>query len=237
MKAYKYRHDIKLHIEQTSNLNKIYAPLSLQLNDPQELQIDDRCFWDFLKLNDSKATQDFIKEYNELLDFFKKRIGIFSLSKSLQNYSLWGNYANSHKGFCIEYDIDYLKECDNRLNSKKIIDSIEVAYNHSLPKLDNNKFKKLIEDKKQLIKFIFGNKLNDWRNEEEVRILYHNFGIHNIGPKAVTGIYFGCNMPKTDKIKIMQLLKDRDLKFYEMYIEKNVSELKYKEVVPETFLS
>jgi len=37
-----------------------------------------------------------------------KKIGIFSLSKKYDDELLWAHYANSHKGFCIEYDLEIL---------------------------------------------------------------------------------------------------------------------------------
>ncbi len=39
-----------------------------------------------------------------------KKSGVYSLSKDYKNELLWAYYADSHKGFCIEYDYDILKQ-------------------------------------------------------------------------------------------------------------------------------
>ena len=39
---------------------------------------------------------------------YNKKIGIYSLSKTFIDELLWAHYGNSHKGFCIEYDLDIL---------------------------------------------------------------------------------------------------------------------------------
>jgi hypothetical protein len=43
------------------------------------------------------------------LDFIKKlKITVFTPSKTEKDELLWAYYANSHKGFCIEYDLEIL---------------------------------------------------------------------------------------------------------------------------------
>lgn len=94
--------------------NRFYAPSYDKLNDPCEtlilseatnLQID----WlsRFMrKPMDSvkKSLQDMIERKND--------VGIYSLSSTCRNELLWAHYANSHQGFCIEYDLNTLLTVD-----------------------------------------------------------------------------------------------------------------------------
>ena len=47
---------------------------------------------------------------------FRERAGVYSLSKSQCGFPdrelIWAHYADSHKGFCIEYDIDKLQDSE-----------------------------------------------------------------------------------------------------------------------------
>jgi len=107
--------------------NEIYAPTVKDLNDPCEgfvstdklmNQIDE-----MLKVNPQATTSmDIFK--NELNNMLSHNVtsGIYSLSKNHLDELLWAHYANSHKGFCIEYDLDMLL----KLNEERIFDKKEL---------------------------------------------------------------------------------------------------------------
>ena len=61
-----------------------------------------------------------------------KSYGIYSLSKTAIDELLWAYYANSHQGFCIEYDQEVL------LQIKNIQTYCVMEYGDDLPKLNFN---------------------------------------------------------------------------------------------------
>ncbi|MDD5773183.1 MAG: DUF2971 domain-containing protein [bacterium] len=88
------------------------------------------------------------KMYNEL----DKNNRIYSLSKRWNNMSLWANYADSHKGYCLEFFNDGIFKTAFEVNYTDNITPIDVT---NMP-----------------MSFIFFfNKKNDWINEEEIRIV------------------------------------------------------------------
>ena len=46
-------------------------------------------------------------------------------------------------------------------------------------------------------------------------------GLKTIPTEAVTGIYFGLRMPESDKELIINSLKGRDIKYYQMKLKPN----------------
>lgn len=69
-------------------------------------------------------------------------IGIYSLSKPKENETfpcnelLWAHYANSHKGFCIEYDLDILLK--NHSSQFDIRNQIHVVYKNERPEVSES---------------------------------------------------------------------------------------------------
>lgn len=144
----------------------------------------------------------------------KPNIGILSLSKSPDISLLWSHYAEAHTGFCIGYEIPYTDDgtCDvfEKAYSVKYQTEVPVFYIKDLMDIyekDNiyGVFKKL-----------FYTKRDDWRYEEEVRIL-GPWGEYGGWP--VKEIICGDRCPKAYKDAIKGILEGLDIKseirFYE----------------------
>ena len=93
---------------------------------------------------------DFSRFYKEV-----KNYGIYSLSKTEKDELLWAYYANSHKGFCIEYDLEIL------LKIKSVNLICIVQYDENLPKLN---FSSVFHHNSisKLTKLILGTKSKRW---------------------------------------------------------------------------
>lgn len=152
------------------------------------------------------------KQWDELASF-KEKVGVYSLSLSEQNYPdnelMWAHYANSHKGFCIEYDLD------------KLEDSEKYAFDVNQLKINYQDFPPLIalDDVGQKDNFLikmFGTKSKSWEYENEIRLLYSTCGMKKYNPFALKAVYFGLNMDEKFQKKIVKGLENRDVKFYKM---------------------
>ena len=196
--------------------NLYYASSSLNLNDPCETISDSekfitqsKSFSRFLGFKSKEALQIVDESYRDVLSFDQK-MGIYSLSQSYLDELLWAHYANSHKGFCIEYDLDLLLESyksDTKFSfpityTKKppVIGLLDVATNR------NN----------GIIKKIGGFKSKRWAYEQEFRIITNNCGLHSYNFQAVKSIYFGLRMEEKQRLEIMQRLKGRGIKYYQI---------------------
>ena len=141
-------------------------------------------------------------------------IGIYSLSKPKENETfpcnelLWAHYANSHKGFCIEYDLDILLK--NHSSQFDIRNQIHVVYKNERPEVSESDSLFDVQSK------VFGTKSLAWKYENEVRLVFLTEGEKPIPPEAITAIYFGLNMSLEDRQEKIRLMVNRNIDYYQI---------------------
>ena len=191
----------------SSNYESLNDPLETTINSDGFFKQSNSLLW-FL----NKKQKDNLSSVNNAFDDFLTRcnnVGIYSLSKSYLDELLWAHYADSHKGFCIEYDLDLLT--NNYVLEKNY--SFPVIYSSELPQINFNDLRLRSEE---LIQKKLGCKSKRWEYEKEHRIITDNFGTHNYDYNAVKSIYFGLKMDELHKIEIKKRLKGRKIKYYQI---------------------
>ena len=220
MLVYKYRGgSAEIFERDLDSLEKnYYWSANLEsLNDTQENMISADKFVkqsNVLSRFFGKKSKDALVNVHEALDVFlshKKRVGIYSLSKTFSDELLWGHYANSHTGFCIEYELNNL--LDNHVHENRY--SFPVLYNLNPSEID---LKDVSSASKNniLIQKAFGCKSKKWEYEKEYRIVNDDFGKHSYDFTAVKAIYFGLRMSASQKDEIIKRLKGRGIKYYQI---------------------
>lgn len=242
MKVYKYRYGSKRDLESLEQ-DYFYAPHPSELNDPFENLFNTGSIEQILdKLADVSldSIKGIAENFSNLVVKLKE-VGIYSLSKTAQDELLWAYYADSHAGFCIEYDLEILGEL------RKFAGSFDVIYQDSVPKIQFDMF---IGDKNiaEILELASGTKSKAWLHEDEIRIVMDQFGKVEYDFRAVKAIYFGLRMPKTQQDlhkynkdlpdylskvsqeQIMHVLKGRGVKYYQMLLKPNSYEFDYVQV-------
>ena len=135
---------------------------------------------------------------------FREKLGIYSLSQTFNDEVLWAHYGNSHKGFCIEYDLDILLEDYEHYFS---VTYSEKPADIGIPDVANNS---------QIFKKIVGHKSSRWKYEQEIRILTDKYGTSQYNYKALKSIYFGLKMDNEQKFEIKNRLKGRGIKYFQI---------------------
>lgn len=165
----------------------------------------------FGSVPDSFLTGDHFNGYKmELRNCFR----IFSISERCDSILMWSHYADSHKGFCIGFR-DNLSLSDNFV--KKVV--YREARNPTF--LFNRLLKILREPHKEsvdeeLIKEFYLTKFIDWSYEKEWRILISLPKNAVPFPAAcIDRIIFGLKMPREDRLAIREILKDRNINYFE----------------------
>jgi hypothetical protein len=138
---------------------------------------------------------------NKLLD----SVALYCLSSNPKNILMWSHYANSHKGFCIEY-------------KPYCIPAIKLKYKKSICEINLMDYVKTVfepdinETSGQMIEDVICTKLDDWEYESEYRLIYGEFGKlftiedgksfykFEYDPNQIESIIFGCKM-EIDKIR------------------------------------
>jgi hypothetical protein len=236
--VFKYRGgNFKRDIECLTS-NTFWSPTINNLNDPcegfvdsEEIKSQVKVFAKIMSANQiSKETKKHINILFEAIEGIidrKNKVGIYSLSKNRTNDLLWSYYADGHKGFCIEYDLDNLTE----LIPKNLKHIIPIVYSKTPPKLDLIDISKLKENGGlNIIQKILGYKSIKWSHEEELRIITDSTGSNNHNNNAIKSISFGSRIDSNEKEKIIKSLSERDIKFYQMVIDKNNYSLKAQEL-------
>ncbi|HIR36887.1 MAG TPA: DUF2971 domain-containing protein [Candidatus Limisoma gallistercoris] len=213
--AYKYRANIEIgknkrDTEQLSQ-NLLYAPDIRMLNDPFEGSVDLPKAYK----HDYWVTPVIQKLYSA---------GIYSLSKPKSNETfpcnelLWAHYANSHKGFCIEYDLDKLSNYSSCVFDVENV--IEVTYESERPSVSE------VDNMSQIQKKVFGTKSLAWKYENEIRIVFEKSGEKIIPDNAIMGIYFGLRITLEDRRDIIKRLSKQNINFYQIERIENSYQLK-----------
>ncbi|HBL76059.1 MAG: hypothetical protein A2W90_11630 [Bacteroidetes bacterium GWF2_42_66] len=230
MNIYKYRGGhFKRDLASLVN-NYFYASSAEYLNDPCEMLV----FSDKFKLQIGffgkllgKQSRDKIEELNGGIDDLllrRNEMGIYSLSETYDDELLWAHYADGHKGFCIEYDLDILL---NESSFSKLR-YFPVKYKMKPPQIDINDLKNNSLD---FYKKVAGIKSKKWSYEKEIRIISEDVGEQDYDYRAVKAIYFGYKMPDKQKRIIMNRLKGRGLKYYQIELDEKNYTFFRKEII------
>jgi hypothetical protein len=216
--------------------NYFWASDASKLNDPCETIIDTDSFKNDLRiiinqlqLRNQKEVEASIDKVCEELDrLINHEIGIFSLSKTNIDELLWAYYANSHKGFCIGYDLDTLTK-NNSLN--KFI-PISVDYSNTIPKVTLSDMQQIKNDlmNNKLIQKFAATKSKRWETEQEIRLITNTPGRQAYDYRTVKSIYFGLRMLDEEKDEIMKCLQGRGIKYFQIYLKDKTYEFYEKEV-------
>ena len=216
LKVYKYRGDFKRDLKALKS-NYFWAPDFNNLNDPCETTITSETLKSQSKILLPFFGKQNTKQFNEVFDLVEgvlahsKRMGIYSLSKTFNDELLWAHYANSHKGFCIEYDLEALVKTYKSNNIYNFL----VDYKKYPPSVDLNDVIKAAKSN-SLIKKMVGVKSQRWKYEEEIRVITDDFGEHVYDFDAVKSIYFGLRMPDEEKKELIKTLRGRGINYFQI---------------------
>lgn len=234
MRVFKYRGgDKDVFSRDLSSLEQDYfwSPNYDKLNDPCEgLVLTDQVFDQLDVLNsalgNTKQTSlnslDLLKGAFSDLIATKDKSGIYSLSKTFTDELLWAHYADSHNGFCIEYDLDKLCEFEGARYS-----IFDVIYQNKPPIINVDDIF-ASDAQNEVIQKLTSVKSKRWDYEQEIRIITPSKGKQYYDFRAVKAIYFGLRMSEKKIRLIMKTLQGRGVKYFQMQLKSNSYELTYQ---------
>jgi hypothetical protein len=161
---------------------------------------------------------------NELINETKNqinKIGICCFSITNNNLLMWSHYSDAHRGVCIGYSVNDLKEVFGNI--------YKVKYGRTFPlvKFKANPFADVPTK-------IVTHKSIDWKYEKEIRIINAS-GLHTFKRKAIKEIIFGLNTPISQVRSIMALLFQLNYKHVELkqvIISDNEYKVKFRRLAP-----
>ena len=145
--------------------------------------------------------------------------GVSCFSAIHDNLLMWGHYAQSHHGFCLEYST-----CNDILFQK----AMPVRYTDSLPALNLEAFSN--SDFEQVMSLLL-TKAKCWEYEQEWRVLHQEPDkLYGYERSSLTGIYFGAKMPEDQMMMIAALLEKTDTKLHRMKLSKSSFALESEQI-------
>jgi hypothetical protein len=151
---------------------------------------------------------------------------ICCFTKRKDNLLFWSHYANSHTGYCVEYDTEnsILAQAYKVRYGKKF-PTLEFPLFNDIRKLSvylkqqslgNNVESSQLKLEMKIVEPVL-NKSQEWRYEEEYRSVFkpgapmqlrsNNESIVLTG-NEIKHVYFGCNMPEKNKQQIISLIEE-----------------------------
>ena len=175
-----------------------------------------------------------ISEYKKFqLEKNRTDFGIFSLSEEKDNIIMWSHYSESHKGFCVGFNVkklyEYLIKICLSSRGEEVFDIFKVEYEEFYPILIPSKLSSMEFVIKPLI-----TKSDKWIYENEFRILL--IGKTNtilvLPENIIEEVILGCNINSEDRNGIVEILKSKNenIKLFQSKISEEKYSLEFDEI-------
>ena len=164
-----------------------------------------------------KNPRELQKFYNDLL--FKeqdKYYGILSLSRRWNSILMWSHYSNCHKGFCVGFWEEKLR------NSGYFGKGGIINYDTKFPEI-KPKVAKVPSDTIEKTFIQTHTKSEDWTYESEYRLVHNYFPkepepferIINIDTEVFSEVILGINISQSDKKEIITICSNKKIPVYQ----------------------
>ena len=151
-----------------------------------------------------------------------KKIGVACFTDRNDSIPMWSFYSDSHKGFCVEYEIDRLMSphllpviySDERINSD---DMVREALYRKGSNFDERTIMKTLM-------FTILHKSMEWQTQNEWRLVLTPEYLENKNPLKVGRIkkvFLGAKMPEHEQKVITEICQRKGYECYKMVLEKS----------------
>ncbi|WP_426358183.1 DUF2971 domain-containing protein [Pseudocolwellia sp. HL-MZ19] len=182
------------------------------------------------KLNTPFITADTFKPRwpqfaSGLMVMMKNIIGVYCLTPSAKNATMWAHYADNNQGVVLEFERNETNICG--------LESFEINYSQTHPTIDlctslnemliigraEADFDRMNKLKSSEFRRFIYSKSTDWKYEDEWRTVHGSSGLHKM-PGKLKSIIFGYNTPPEVIEYIKQHIKDVEFKYIKFDKEK-----------------
>ena len=179
------------------------------------------------------AVEDVQRLINEmdskLAEKMKNLFLVGCLCTSYKNRLMWSHYADSHKGFCIEYD--FSKPEDEVLSKLPL----PVFYSENRPLVPwkaaiDNSVENMEEAYAEIMMGLL-TKDKEWEYENEWRILIGATEDSEFKMPRVSCIYLGASIEKENRDKVIAIAKERNIPVKQMKVDRGAYDLHAEDVM------
>lgn len=193
----------------SKTLYQLFLPENSLLVEKSELQIN-----------------DFLNKLSQTIDKFF-RVGC--LCADNKNRLMWSHYADSHKGFCIEYDFSSIY---NELSDILVLPVIYSKERQEIPWKLAMDFSKGLDvnetEKNRVMLLTLLTKDDEWNYEEEWRIIKAADNNDNIKMPPISCIYIGASCSKHNKSRLINIARKLGVPIKQMELDRVTYDLHAK---------
>ena len=124
--------------------------------------------------------------------------GVFCMSELNDNILMWSNYADSHKGFCVEF----VRNTNNLLGNIEVTNPVIYSCDFPSPSPFSD------EGRNNCFDDLFLTKSKDWAYEKEWRLINEKGDFLLPFPGDISAIIFGLKMSSRNKETIKNIFAD-----------------------------
>lgn len=159
---------------------------------------------------------------------FREKVGVLCLSEVWDSQTMWSYYADSHKGFVIEFDAEHPFFSAPDQDASEMLSVQKVIYTDGRPQLQA-----FIDEKNSLDAFFF-RKGTEWSKEREWRMVRHvercdhcltvsgsEVYLFNYSPEAVRSVIVGARASE-DTVQTLTKLLEEDTKLQHVFLKRAV---------------
>lgn len=167
------------------------------------------------KISDNLLKENIIDIQVSKLKSLQDKMKVCSFCESPKQLLMWSHYADSHQGFCVEYNIG---KWDNNDIRKKLMYPVNYTSdffdftNHLINRIEHSDFNNLYP-------IISGStKSLEWEYEKEWRLIFaigDSFPSQNYPLNCQTKVYIGSRMCKKKRTEIIEICEIRKIKVYD----------------------
>ena len=159
-------------------------------------------------------------------------VSCFSEPCNLKSLRMWGHYANSHRGFCLEYSTYEIFENEKTIYEPGYIEFLPVCYSndYSVYKGSRND-----HNAKAFLSSMAYVKSREWEYENEWRLAVFDkkhIGLSGFLIPFLSPIraYLGCKIDERLKEDLLSICKPMDISVYQAYMKPNSYNIGYKKI-------
>lgn len=208
-------------IDQAKNTDEpleVIGRALMKKNNEDDLKVDN-----FFKFISDIFEEHSKKMLSDKLQFMQESMRVSSFCENHNQFLMWSHYADSHKGFCIEYDLSLWKKGDLR---KRILFPVvyqDYAYN-STPHLLKSIYG---EDLNNLYPIISGStKSSQWEYEKEWRFIIpvgNSFPRQNYPMHCQSRVILGSKISEDNKKMILDICTKKNLPVFKANLSEGYS--------------
>lgn len=170
---------------------------------------------------------------NAMEEFYietEKRIGesidrlyrVGSLCTDYKNRLMWSHYADSHKGFCVEYDFSSICEEVEKIFLLPVVYAKKrVMFPWEVLMVEDKESKEIKNKAARTELLSLLTKDDVWEYENEWRIITLNqYGIVNIKMPPISCIYLGAHCSEENKQVLIEIAKERNIPIKQMSVDR-----------------